>query len=58
MALGNLPYSPDLSPPDFFLFLKGQQFASTEGVSAKVMGALIEVLKNGFQECFQKLYKC
>jgi hypothetical protein len=35
--------------------LKGQQFASTEEVIAKATTALREVLKNGFQQCFQKL---
>jgi hypothetical protein len=40
-ALKHLPYSPDLSPPDFFLFLrlksvpKGQRSASAKKVSAK-----------------------
>jgi hypothetical protein len=39
-ALGYLPYSPDLPPPDFFLFpprksvLKGQRFSSAD-VTAK-----------------------
>jgi hypothetical protein len=52
-----------LSPPGFFLFLqltsvlKGQQFMSTEAVTAKGTRALREVSKNGYQECFQKLYE-
>jgi cytosine/adenosine deaminase-related metal-dependent hydrolase len=47
----------DMLPPDFYLFpwlksvLKGR-FASAKEVTAKVMRALIEVLKNGFQERF------
>jgi hypothetical protein len=53
----------DLTPPDSFLFLqlksvlKGQHFAITKDVAAKVTRALTEVLKNGFQESFQMLYK-
>jgi hypothetical protein len=58
-ALEHPPYSPD-----FFLFpcpksvLKGQQVVSTEEITVNVMIALAKVLKNGFQECFQKLYEC
>jgi hypothetical protein len=63
-VLEHLPYSPDLSLPDFFLFpqlksvLKGLWFASTEEVTAKATKALTEVSKDGFQECFRKLYRC
>jgi hypothetical protein len=62
-ALKHLPYALDLSRTDFFLFpqiksvLKGQQFVSTKEGTAGVLRALTEVSKNGFQECFQKLYK-
>jgi histone-lysine N-methyltransferase SETMAR len=57
------PYTPDLSPSDFFLFLRlkivleGQRLASAEEVTAKATTALEDVSKNGFQECFQKLYE-
>jgi hypothetical protein len=33
------------------------QFTSAKNVTAKATRALTEVLKNGFQECFQELYK-
>jgi hypothetical protein len=51
-----LPHAP------FFLFLRLQiilegQFLRVETVTAKATRALTEVLKNGFQECFQKLYE-
>jgi hypothetical protein len=54
----------DLSPPDFFLFpqlkivLKGKKFASNEEYTAKTTRILKEVLKNGFQKCFQNHYEC
>jgi hypothetical protein len=55
MALGHLPYSLAMSPPDFFQFpqlksvLKGQ-FTSAGEVSAKVTSAIREVSK--------MVYKC
>jgi hypothetical protein len=54
-ALEYLSHSLDLSPLDFFLFLqqsvlKGQQFASTEEITAKVIQW---VSKNVFQECLK-----
>jgi hypothetical protein len=61
MALEHLPYSPGLSLPDLCLHRtlkcvpKGH-FTSTDKVTAKATRTL-EVLKNGFQECFHKLYK-
>jgi hypothetical protein len=57
------PYTPDLSSSDFFLFLrlkivlKGQRLANAEEVTAKATRALEDVSKNGFRECFQKLYE-
>jgi hypothetical protein len=45
-ALEHRPYSPDLTPPDFFLFplrksvLKGQRFSIVEEVTAKMSRAL------------------
>jgi hypothetical protein len=62
-AVEHPPYFPDLSPPDVFLFLrpesnlKVQRFATAEEVTAQATRALTEVSKNGFQECFQKLYE-
>ncbi|KAJ4443386.1 hypothetical protein ANN_05054 [Periplaneta americana] len=60
-ALDHPPYSPDLSPPDYFLFprlkshLKGRRF-NAEEVIANAMRALKWVSQNGFQACFQELY--
>ncbi|KAJ4428902.1 hypothetical protein ANN_25896 [Periplaneta americana] len=59
-ALDHPPYSPDLSPPDYFLFprlkshLKGQRF-NAEEVIANATRALRRVSQNGFQACFQEL---
>jgi MFS-type transporter involved in bile tolerance (Atg22 family) len=63
MALEHSPYSSDSSLPEFFLFpglisaLVGQPITSTTKVTAKATTALTEVLKNGFQESFNKLYE-
>jgi hypothetical protein len=63
-ALQHSPYSPDLAPLDVLLlsslkgFLKVHGFGSAEEVTAKVARALTEVSKNGFLECFEKLYEC
>ncbi|KAJ4426782.1 hypothetical protein ANN_26581 [Periplaneta americana] len=60
-ALDHPPYSPDLSPPDYFLFprlkshLKGRRF-NAEEVIANSTRALRRVSQNGFQACFQELY--
>ncbi|KAJ4436239.1 hypothetical protein ANN_18869 [Periplaneta americana] len=60
-ALDHSPYSPDLSPPDYFLFprlkshLKGRRF-NAEEVIANATRALRRVSQNGFQACFQELY--
>jgi hypothetical protein len=57
-ALENLPYSPDLSPPDFSFFprlktvLKGQWLMSVEDVGANVTAAMTEILENCFQKYF------
>jgi hypothetical protein len=62
-AMEHPPYFPDLSSPDFFLFLrpksnlKVQQFATAEKVTAQATRALTEVSKNRFQDCSQKLYE-
>ncbi|KAJ4426469.1 hypothetical protein ANN_27283 [Periplaneta americana] len=60
-ALDHPPYSPDLSPPDYFLFLrlkshlKGRRF-NAEEVIANATRALRRVSQNGSQACFQELY--
>jgi histone-lysine N-methyltransferase SETMAR len=56
------PYSPDLSPPDYFLFsklkmkLKGLHFANVAETQGAVMDELKKVQKEGFSAAFQKLY--
>jgi hypothetical protein len=52
-----LPYSPDLSPRNFFLFpkvktaLKGHNFESTEDNQKPVTQVLNDIPQNTFQEC-------
>jgi hypothetical protein len=56
--LHHLPYSPDLSPPDYSLFLKlkmklkGLHFA--EGT--EIQESVIDELKDEYSAAFQKLY--
>jgi histone-lysine N-methyltransferase SETMAR len=56
------PYSPDLSPPDYFLFrklktkLKGLHFADVDEIKEAVTDELKEVQKEEFSEAFHKLY--
>ena len=56
------PYSPDLSPPDYFLFpklkmkLKGRQFADVAETQEAVTDELKKVQKEEFSAAFQKLY--
>ena len=62
-VLPHPPYSLDLAPCDFYLFpsmkkyLQGRRFVSSDEVKAASQDALREVAKNGFQQCFQKLYE-
>jgi transposase len=50
--LNNPPYSPDLSPPDFFLFpkikstLKGRKFEDTEDIKRNVTNELLALHAN------------
>ena len=54
------PFSPDLSPYDFFLFpkmklkLKGHRFDTAEEIQAESQRVLDTVIEKGFQEAFQK----
>jgi len=54
------PYSPDLTPCDFFLFqkakltMKGHHFESTEDIQRSVMQALNDILQAAFQECYKQ----
>jgi hypothetical protein len=58
-----LPYSPDLTPGDFFLFpkpkstLKGRRFESIEAIKANSLAELRSVPNEAFQECFKTLKK-
>ena len=56
------PYSPDLSPPDNFLFskleikLKGLHFADVAEIQEAVTDEYKKVQKEEFSAAFQKLY--
>jgi transposase len=62
------PYSPDLSPCDFWLFpklknaLKGQRFADIPDIKRNVTTLLQGIPENDFQDCFRqwhhRLTKC
>ena len=57
------PYSPDLAPADFFLFLKlksslkGRQFWMVEEIEENSLWDLRAILQNTFQDMFQKWKK-
>ena len=61
-TLYHRPYSPNLSPPDYFLFpklkmkLKGLHFADVGEIQEAVTGELKKVQKEEFSADFQKLY--
>jgi len=56
-------YTPDLSPPDYFLFpklkmkLKGLHFADVPEIQEAVADELKKVQKKEFLTAFQKLYE-
>jgi hypothetical protein len=56
------PYSPDLSPPDYFLFptlkmkLKGLHFADVAEIQESVTVELKKFQQEEFSAAFQKLY--
>jgi transposase len=58
------PYSPDLSPPEYFLFcklkmkLKGLHFADVAEIEEVISDELKKVQKQEFLAAFQKLYNC
>jgi len=62
-TLYHLPYSIDLSPPDYFLFpklkikLKVLHFADVAEIQEAVSDELKKVQKEEFSAAFQKLYK-
>jgi hypothetical protein len=57
-------YSPDLSPPDYFLFpklkmnFKGLHFALVAEIQEAITDELKKVQKDEFSATFQKLYYC
>ena len=61
-TLYHTPYSPDLSPPHYFLFpklkmkLKGLNFADVAEIQEAVIDELKKVQKEEFSAAFQKLY--
>ena len=58
------PYSPSLTPSDFFLFpkmkkvLKGKHFADVEEVKQKTAEELKDIKINKFKNCFEPWKKC
>jgi histone-lysine N-methyltransferase SETMAR len=56
------PYSPDLSPPEYFLFanlkmkLKGLHFTDVAEIQQAVTDELKKVQQEEFSAAFQKLY--
>lgn len=62
------PYSPDLSPCDFFLFptlknvLKGRHFGTLENIQKSVTDMLKTISVEDFQRCYQqweqRLHRC
>jgi hypothetical protein len=57
-VLHHAPYSPDLAPRDFFLFLKlkhslkGTHFQSIEDIQRKMTDLLKGFTQNDFEKCF------
>ena len=55
------PYSPDLTPADFFLFpklktpMRGKRFATIEEIKEKSKQVLLAI---AFQKCFDDWKKC
>ena len=55
------PYSPDLSPPDYFLFLKvklqlkGARFVTIEGIQKAVTDQLNKIYAEDFSNAMKKL---
>jgi histone-lysine N-methyltransferase SETMAR len=59
------PYSPDLAPPDFFLFTKfklflaGQRFSSNQETIAAVEGYFADLTKNHYRDGIMALeHRC
>lgn len=62
VTINHPPYSPDLSPPDFFLFprlklaLKGQRFADISDIQSNVTAELKAIPKEAYAKSFWDLY--
>ena len=66
--LDHPPYSPDLTPCDYFLFpklkgtIKGTRFEGVEDIKSNVTSFLKRITKEDFAECFQawrrRMEKC
>jgi len=58
------PYSPDLSPCDFFLFpklkfyLKGRHFGTVENIRKAVTDQLKVIPVSDFQHCYKEWEQC
>ena len=58
-TLEHFPYSPDLAPFDFFLFLKiksvlkGTYFSDIDSIKMAATTELKKIPENAFQECFE-----
>jgi len=58
------PYSPDLSPCDFFLFprlknhLKGCHFGTLDNIQNSVTGELKAIPAEAFQHCYEQWKQC
>jgi histone-lysine N-methyltransferase SETMAR len=60
-GLNHPPYSPDVSPPDFFLFPKikstpKRRFEDTEDIKRNVTKELLALHADDFTKCFQQFY--
>ncbi|CAH1966028.1 unnamed protein product [Acanthoscelides obtectus] len=61
--LDHPPYSPDLSPNDFFTFpkikdrLRGQWFQSPEEAVDALKNAVLDLPANGWNKCFENWFK-
>ena len=62
VELNHPPYSPDLSPCDYFFFsklklaLKGTSFCEMKDIQKASTDFLGTVSRQGFQQCFKRLY--
>jgi hypothetical protein len=61
--LNHTSYSPDISPPDFFLFpkikstLNGRRFEDTEDIKRNVTKELLALQADESRKCSQQFYE-